>query len=42
LPGQDAKRLSDAKKYLDELWPLLADPRRFKREIIDQCQREGN
>jgi hypothetical protein len=42
LPGQDPRKLADAKKFLDELWPLLDDPRRFKREIIDQCQPEGN
>lgn len=42
LPGQDARRLADAKKFLDELWPMLEDPRRFKREIIDKCQPEGN
>jgi hypothetical protein len=42
LAGQDPKRLSDAKKYLDEFWPVLADARRFKREIIDKCQPAGN
>lgn len=42
LPGQDPRRLADAKKFLDELWPILEDPRRFKREIIDKCQPEGN
>ena len=42
LPGQDAKKLADAKRYLDELWPILSDPRRFKREVIDKCQPEGN
>lgn len=42
LPGQDPKKLADTKRYLDELWPILADARRFKREIIDECQPEGN
>ncbi len=42
LPGQDVRRLAEAKKFLDELWPILEDPRRFKREIIDKCQPEGN
>lgn len=42
LPGQDARRLSEAKAYLDEVWPVLQDPRRFKREVIDQCQPLGN
>ncbi len=42
LPGQDARRLTDAKRYLDEFWTVLEDPRRFKREVIDQCQPHGN
>jgi len=41
-PGQDPRRLAESKRYLDELWPILADARRFKREIIDECQPEGN
>lgn len=42
LPGQDPRKLAESKRYLDELWPILADARKFKREIIDECQREGN
>lgn len=42
LEGQDPKQLAEGKKFLDELWPILDDPRRFKREIIDQCQPQGN
>jgi hypothetical protein len=42
LPGQDARKLADSKRYLDELWPVLEDARRFKREILDECQPEGN
>lgn len=42
LPGQDVRRLSEAKRYLDEFWSVLDDPRRFKREVIDQCQPYGN
>ena len=41
-PGQDPKKLEETKRYLDELWPILEDPRRFKREFIDECQPEGN
>ncbi|WKW12278.1 hypothetical protein Strain138_001562 [Pseudogemmatithrix spongiicola] len=41
-PGQDARRLEEAKRYLDEFWRVLDDPREFKREVIDQCQRHGN
>lgn len=42
LPGQDPRRLADAAGYLNEFWAVLDDPRRFKREVIDQCQRLGN
>jgi hypothetical protein len=42
LAGQDPRRLADAKRFLDELWPILGDARRFKREIIDNCQPLGN
>ncbi|MEX2181020.1 MAG: hypothetical protein WD771_03205 [Gemmatimonadaceae bacterium] len=42
LPGQDARTLANAKRFLDQLWPVLDDPRAFKRELIDQCQPEGN
>lgn len=41
-PGQDPKKLEETKRYLDELWPILNDPRQFKREFIDECQPEGN
>jgi hypothetical protein len=42
LAGQDPKKLEAGKKFLDELWPILDDPRRFQREIIEKCQKEGN
>lgn len=42
IPDYDEREMSRAKRYLDELWPMLDDPRAFKREIIDKCQREGN
>ncbi len=41
-PGQDARRLSEAKAYLDEFWRVLENPRDFKRAVIDQCQPLGN
>lgn len=41
-PGQDPRKLAESKRYLDELWPILEDPRKFKREIIDECQPQGN
>lgn len=41
-PGQDARRLAEAKRYLDEFWSVLDDPRAFRREVIDRCQPLGN
>ena len=41
-PGQDPRRLAEAREYLEEFWAVLGDPRRFKREVIDRCQRLGN
>ncbi len=42
LPGQDPRKLAEAKQYLDELWTVLDNPREFKREVIDRCQPLGN
>lgn len=41
-PGLDAKRRDEVKRWLDGFWPVLSDARRFKREIIDNCQKLGN
>src|SRR5690606_32309932 len=42
LPGQNADRLAETRRYLDEFWSVLDDPQRFRREIIENCQRQGN
>lgn len=42
LPGQDPRRLAEAKRYLDEFWPILDDERRFRREVIETCRPQGN
>ncbi len=42
LPGQDARPLANAKRYLDQFWPVLEDARQFRRQIIDECQPVGN
>lgn len=42
LPGQDPRKLADAKKYLDDFWPILDDERRFRREVIETCRPNGN
>lgn len=42
VPGLDDGRRKAAKDYLDEFWRVLDDPRRFKREVIDTCQKQGN
>lgn len=42
IAGLDDKKRADTKGYLDQVWPILADTRRFKREVIDACLRVGN
>lgn len=42
VPGLDAKRQANVKEWLDTFWDVLDDERRFKREILDQCQPHGN
>lgn len=42
LPGQDARKLAEGKRYLDEFWPILDDARRFQREVIAVCRPDGN
>lgn len=42
VPGLEEKRRAEAKQWLDSFWQVLGDERRFKREIIDQCQQHGN
>jgi len=42
LAGLDPKRRDDSKAYLDQLWPILTDARRFERMVVNQCQKQGN
>lgn len=42
IEGLDPKRRADTKSYLDQLWPILTDPRRFARDVVEKCQRLGN
>lgn len=42
VEGLDASRRAGAKSYLDQFWGILDDPRRFKRDVIDTCQKSGN
>jgi hypothetical protein len=42
IAGLDPKRRADTKTYLDQLWPLLDNPRAFGRAVVDVCQRQGN
>lgn len=42
LVGLDPKTQADSKRWLDGLWPILDDPRQFKRSVIDICQPRGN
>jgi hypothetical protein len=42
LEGLDPRKRADTKAYLDQLWPILAEPRRFQRTVIEVCQKVGN
>lgn len=42
VPGLTDRQRNAAKSYLDQLWPILQDERRFRREIIEVCQPSGN
>ncbi len=42
VAGLDPRKRADAKSYLDQLWPILGDARRFQRAVIDVCQKVGN
>jgi hypothetical protein len=42
VPGLEVKRRDDTKAYLDELWPILDDPKKFDRAVVKECQPQGN
>ena len=42
LPEQDANRLQGTRRFLDDFWSVLDDPRLFRRHIIEDCQGDGN
>ena len=42
IEGLDPKRRADSKAFLDQLWPILSDARRFERAVIKICQPQGN
>lgn len=42
LPGLDDRRRLSTKEYLDEIWPILADPAKFERDVLKKCQNTGN
>jgi hypothetical protein len=42
IAGLEPRKRDEAKAYLDQLWPILQEPRRFQREIINVCQKNGN
>ena len=41
IPQMNPSKAKAAKDYLDEFWKIIADDRRAKREIADQCQKIG-
>ena len=42
MTALDPKRRADTKAFLDQLWPILDNPRQFGRAVVDICQRQGN
>lgn len=42
LAGLEPKRQADGRAFLDQLWPILADPRRVDRDLVKTCQKIGN
>jgi len=42
VPGLDPKRRADTKAFLDQLWPILDNPRQFTRTVVEICQKQGN
>lgn len=42
IEGLDPKRRADAKAFLDQLWPILADAKQFNRRVVESCQKLGN
>jgi len=39
LPQLDPKYVGDTRKYLDQFFEVISDPRKLKRELIDPCRR---
>ena len=39
IPGLDPKYVKDTREYLDEFFKVINDPKRLKRELIDDCRR---
>jgi hypothetical protein len=39
VPGLSSRDQKDVAEYLKEFYDVLEDPRRFKREIMDACER---
>lgn len=42
IPGLEPKRIKTALEWYGEFYKTLADPRAFKRDLVDQCERDGN
>ena len=42
LAGLEPKRQADSKAFLDQLWPILSDPKRVERDLVKVCQKIGN
>jgi len=41
IPQMSPARVKDAKSFLEDFWKTIADDRRAKYEIVDECQKDG-
>jgi hypothetical protein len=42
IPGLEPKRIKTTLEWFNEFYKTLSDPRAFKRDLVDTCQRDGN
>ncbi|MBC8086961.1 MAG: hypothetical protein H7Z40_06820 [Phycisphaerae bacterium] len=42
IPGLEPKRVKSSNEWFDGFYKTLADPRAFKRDLVDRCERDGN
>lgn len=42
IPGLEPKRARTSIEWFNDFYKTLADPRAFKRDLVDKCERDGN